>query len=99
MGRGRRKLGRSPCTTSWGSRKRRWQNIKAAWFVCDLARLGLYRGSKDAYGQRLELYPYACPECGGWHVATVVTHGDRIYQLAGLAALRDDLKIPQRAGK
>lgn len=66
---------RNPCTSQRGQRKERWPNETAACYVVELAALGMHR----VRGQKIKLYPYECPRCGGWHLARVRTeeHYDR----------------------
>lgn len=58
---------RDPCTTKHGRVKKRWATANAAWYVVELASLGLYHVAKR---QRLTLYAYECPKCDGWHTAS-----------------------------
>lgn len=58
---------RDPCTSKNGRLKKRWATADAAWYVVELASMGLYTVAKR---RRLVLYAYECPKCGGWHTAS-----------------------------
>lgn len=76
-----------PCTSKRGRQKKRWPNEDAAWFVVDLAKRGLYEVAKR---QRLRLYPYHCPKCGGWHTASAGKDPVKLKRhREGLAAWRE----------
>lgn len=75
---------RNPCTTRRGKQKERWPNEQAAWFVVELASLGMH----GARGRIVQLYPYRCPRCAGWHLASCRTWQDRRRHESGVADLR-----------
>ncbi len=75
-----------PCTSRNGRRKKKWATQDAAWYVVELALMGLYSAAKR---QKLELYVYECPKCGGLHTASVRDAETRRRHREGLAAWRE----------
>lgn len=77
---------RNPCTSQRGKPKERWPSEKTAWFVVELVA----RGEHRARGVKATMYPYRCPRCEGWHLASCRTEEQHEMHRAGIARLLEE---------
>lgn len=84
---------RDPCTSKRGNKKERWPNETAAWFVVELVA----RGEHRAKGKPAKMYPYLCPKCHGWHLASCRTVEQVAKHEAGLASIIAERAAQNRA--